>query len=76
MNYYLLPVDKDESDKLEDALRKINYNVDDRASIWSAEVVDKIANTMTKENAFKMVVEFLPEPVADKFAKIFEITIN
>jgi hypothetical protein len=73
MNYYLLPVDKDETDKLEDALRKINYDIDVRASIWSAEVIDKIASTMTKENAFKMVVEFLPEPVADKFAKIFEI---
>jgi hypothetical protein len=76
MNYYLLPVDKDESDKLEDALRKINYDVDQRASIWSAEVIDKIESTMTKENAYKMVVEFLPEPVADKFVKIFEIKIN
>jgi hypothetical protein len=76
MNYYLLPVDKDESDKLEDALRKINYDVDQRASIWSAEVIDKIESTMTKENAYKMVVEFLPEPVADKFGKIFEFKIN
>ena len=76
MNYYLLPVDKDESDKLEDALRKINYDVDDRASIWSAEVIDKIASTMTKVNACKMVAEFLPEPVADKFAKIFEFKIS
>ena len=73
MNYYLLPVDKDESDKLEDALKKINYDVDVRASIWGAEVIDKIASNMTKEDACKMVVEFLPEPVADKFAKIFEI---
>ena len=31
MNYYLLPVDKDESDKLEDALKKINYDVDVRS---------------------------------------------
>ena len=46
------------------------------SSIWSAEVVDKIASTMTKENAIKMVVEFLPEPVADKFEKIFEFEIN
>ncbi len=76
MNYYLLPVDKDESDQLEDTLRKINYDVDDRASIWSTEVIDKIVSTMTKENAYKMVVEFLPEPVADKFAKIFEVKIN
>jgi hypothetical protein len=76
MNYYLLSVDKDESDKLEDALRKINYDVDDRASIWSAEVIDKIASTMTKDNAYRLVVEFLPEPVADKFTKIFEIKIN
>jgi hypothetical protein len=73
MNYYLLPVEKDESDKLEDALRKINYDVDHKASTWSAEVIDKITSNMTKDNAYKMVVEFLPEPVADKFAKIFEI---
>ncbi len=73
MNYYLLPVDKDESDQLEDALKKINYNVDNRASIWSTEVIDKITSTMTKENAYKLVVEFLPEPVADKFAKVFEL---
>ena len=71
MNYYLLPIDKDKSDRLEVALRKINYNVDDRASVWSIqEVIDKIASNMTKENAFKMIVEFLPEPVANKFVKI------
>jgi hypothetical protein len=76
MNYYQLPGDKDELDKLENALRKINYDVDDRASMRSTEVIDKIASNMTKENAYKMVVEFLPEPVADKFVKIFEIKIN
>jgi hypothetical protein len=73
MNYYLLPVDKNESDKLEDALRKINYDVDHKASIWSEEVIDKVASKMTKENACEMIVEFLPEPIADKFSKIFEI---
>jgi len=76
MDYYLLPLEKDETDKLEDALRKINYDVDDRASIWSAEVVDKIVSTMTKENAYKVVMEFLPEPVADKFTELFEIKID
>ena len=76
MDYYLLPLEKDETDKFEDALRKINYDVDDRASIWSAEVVDKIVSTMTKENAYRVVMEFLPEPVADKFTKIFEIKID
>jgi len=76
MDYYLLPLEKDETDKFENALRKINYDVDDRASIWSAEVVDKIVSTMTKENAYRVVMEFLPEPVADKFTKIFEIKID
>ena len=73
MDYYLLPLEKDEADQLEDALNKINYDVDDRASIWSAEDVDKIVNTMTKETAYKVITEFLPEAIADKFAKLFEV---
>jgi hypothetical protein len=76
MDYYLLPLEKDEADKLEDALRKINYDVDDRAFIWSTEVIDKIVSTMTKENAYKVIMEFLPEPVADKFTKLFEIKMD
>jgi hypothetical protein len=73
MDYYLLPLEKDEADQLEEALRKINYDVDDRASIWSAEDVDKIVNIMTKENGYKVITEFLPEAIADKFTKLFEV---
>ena len=76
MDYYLLPLEKDESAQLEEELRKINYDVDDRAFIWSAKDIEIIANTMTKENAYKMIIEFLPEPVADKFAKLFEVKIE
>ncbi len=48
----------------------------DRASIWNKDVIEKIVNTMTKENAAKMILEFLPEPVADKFAILFGITVD
>jgi len=76
MDYYLLPLEKEESVKLEEELKKINYDVDDRAFIWSAKDIDKVVNTMTKENAYKMIFDFLPEPVGDKFAKLFEVKID
>ena len=76
MEYYLLPVDKgEEAVAVEEALKKIDYDVDDRASIWSKEEIDKIVKTMTKENALNMVIQFLPDPVGDKFADLFAIKI-
>jgi hypothetical protein len=33
MDYYLLPVEDDEAVAVEEALKKINYDVDDRASV-------------------------------------------
>ena len=76
MEYYLLPVDKgEEAVAVEEALKKIDYEVDDRASIWSKEEIDKIVKTMTKENALNMVIQFLPDPVGDKFADLFGIKI-
>lgn len=76
MEYYLLPVEESEAVAFEEALKKIDYDVDDRASIWTKEDIDKIINTMTKENASKLIVEFLPDPVGDKFANLFGIKIN
>jgi hypothetical protein len=76
MDYYLLPLEKDESVKLEVELRKINYDVDDRALFWNAEDIDRIVNSMTKENAYKIIFDFLPEPVGDKFAKLFEVKMD
>lgn len=73
MDYYLLPLEKAEVDQFEQALRKINYDVDDRSFVWTEEVIDKIISTMTKENAYKIIMQFLPEPVADKFAELFEV---
>ena len=73
MDYYLLPLEKVEVDQFEQALRKINYDVDDRSFVWTEEVIDKIISTMTKENAYKIIMQFLPEPVADKFAELFEV---
>jgi hypothetical protein len=76
MEYYLLPVDKgEEAVAIEEALKKIDYDVDDRASIWSKEEIDKTVKTMTKENALNMVIQFLPDPVGDKFADLFGIKI-
>jgi hypothetical protein len=76
MEYYLLPVDKgEEAVAVEEALKKIDCDVDDRASIWSKEEIDKIVKTMTKENALNMVIQFLPDPVGDKFADLFGIKI-
>ncbi|MBV9667871.1 MAG: hypothetical protein JO327_07045 [Nitrososphaeraceae archaeon] len=76
MEYYLLPVEESEAVAFEEALKKIDYDIDDRASIWTKEDIDKIINTMTKENASKLIVEFLPDPVGDKFANLFGITFN
>jgi hypothetical protein len=76
MEYYLLPVEESEAVAFEEALKKIDYDIDDRASIWTKEDLDKIINTMTKENASKLIVEFLPDPVGDKFANLFGIKIN
>ena len=42
MNYYLLPVDKSESDKLEDALRKINYDVDHKVPFGVQKLLTKL----------------------------------
>ena len=76
MEYYLLPVEESEAVAFEEALKKIDYDVDDRASIWTKEDIDKIINTMTKENASKLIVEFLPDPVGDKFAELFGIKFD
>ena len=60
MEYYLLSVGEGkETLEFEEALKKIDYDVDDRASIWSKGEIDKIINTMTKENATKMILQFL-----------------
>lgn len=71
MEYYLLPVEDDEAVAVEEALKKINYDVDDRASVWGKEVINKIVNAMTKENAPKMISDFLPDPIRDKFINLF-----
>jgi hypothetical protein len=76
MEYYLLPVEESEAVAFEEALKKIDYDVDDRAFIWTKEDIDKIVNTMTKENASKLIVDFLPEPVGDKYANLFGIKFN
>ena len=76
MEYYLIPVEESEAVAFEEALKKIDYDIDDRASIWTKEDIDKIISTMTKENASKLIVDFLPDPVGDKFAKLFGIKIN
>lgn len=77
MEYYLLPVeDAKEAVAVEEALKEIDYDVDDRAFAWSKEEIDKIVNSMTKENALNIIVQFLPEPVEDKFADLFGIRFN
>ena len=76
MEYYLLPVKESEAVAFEEALKKIDYDVDDRASAWTKEAIDKIINTMTKENAPKLILEFLPDPVGNKFADLFGIKFN
>jgi hypothetical protein len=75
MEYYLLSVGEGkEALEFEEALKRIEYDVDDRASTWSKGDIDKIINTMTKENATKMILQFLPDPVGDKFAELLGIT--
>jgi hypothetical protein len=76
MEYYLLPVEEDEAVAVEEALKKINYDVDDRASVWGKEVIYKIVNAMTKENAPKMISDFLPDPIRDKFINLFGINFD
>ncbi|MFL6422647.1 MAG: hypothetical protein ACJ71R_03540 [Nitrososphaeraceae archaeon] len=77
MEYYLLPVEEgEEAVAVEEALKKVDYDVDDRASIWSNEEIDKIVKTMTKENAPNLILQFLPDPVEEKFADLFGITFN
>ena len=72
--YYLLPIEEGkEAVAVEEALTKVDYDVDDRASTWSNEEIDKILKTMTKENAPNLILQFLPAPVADKFADLFKI---
>ncbi len=71
MEYYLLPIEEKEAVRVEDALKKINYDLDDRASTWNQKDIDEIVNTMTKENAPKLIVEFLPDEIGDKFANLF-----
>ena len=73
MDYYLLPLEKNEVDQFEDVLKKINYDVDDRAFVWSEEVIEEIVNKMTVENAYQTIMQFLPDPVADKFTKLFKV---
>ena len=76
MEYYLLPVEESEVVEVEEALKKVDYDVDDRASTWSKEEIDKIVKTMTKDNAPNLIVQFLPDPVGDKFADLFRIKFN
>ena len=76
MEYYLLPVEDDEAVAVEEALKKINYDVDDRASVWGKEVINKIVNAMTKENAPKMISDFLPDPIRDKFIDLFGLNFD
>ena len=73
----MLPVeDGKEAVAIEEALKKIDYDVDDRAFTWTKEEIDNIVETMTKENALNLIVQFLPEPVGDRFADLFRIKFN
>jgi hypothetical protein len=76
MEYYLLPVEESEALEVEEALKKVNYDVDDRASIWSKEEINKVIKSMTKENAQNLILEFLPDPIGDKFAKVYGLNLN
>ena len=76
MEYYLLPVDKFEAPKVEKALKEANYDVDDRASIWSQEEIKKVTNSMTKENAQKLILEFLPDPIGERFAQVCGLKLD
>ena len=77
MEYYLLPVEEGkEAVAVEEALKKIDYDVDDRASTWTKEDIDNIVKIMNKENALNLIVQFLPEPIGDRFAHLFGIKFN
>lgn len=76
MEYYLLPVEESEALEIERALRKINYDVDDRASIWGKEEISKVINSMTKENAQNLILEFLPDPIGEKFANVYGLNLG
>jgi hypothetical protein len=77
VEYYLLPVEESEAVAFEEALKKIGYDVDDRASSWSEEIIGRIMDAMTtKESAPKLIVEFLPDPVGEKFAELFGIKLD
>ena len=76
MEYYLLPVEESEALEIERALRKINYDVDDRASIWGKEEINKVINSMTKENAQNLILEFLPDPIGEKFANVYGLNLG
>lgn len=76
MDYYLLPIEKDEAILIEETLRKVNYDVDDRALVWNSNEINNIANSLTKENALETIIEFLPEPIGDKFVKLFNLKIG
>jgi len=43
--------------------------VDDR-SIWSKEEINKVINSMTKENVQNLILEFSPYPVGEKFVEV------
>lgn len=74
--YYLIPVKEDEEAiPVEEALKKIDYDVNDRATMWNKNDIDKIVKTMTKENASTMILQFLPDPIGDKFAVLFKINL-
>ena len=76
MEYYLLPVDKSEAPEVEEALKRANYDVDDRALIWSQEQINKVTSLMTKENAQNLILEFLPDPVGEKFAQVYGLKLD
>jgi hypothetical protein len=76
MKYYLLPVEESEALEVEEALKKVNYDVDDRASIWGKEEINKVINLMTKENAQNLILEFLPDPIGEKFAKVYGLNLD
>jgi hypothetical protein len=86
--YYLLPLEEDERTVIDETLSKIGYDLDDRGGAWSDRgdvsykdsewsIIDisKVINSMTKENAAKVIWDegFLPEPVASKFAELLSL---
>ena len=43
--------------------------------MWNKNEIDKIVKTMTKENASTIILQFLPDPIGDKFADLFKINL-